>query len=438
MPSLRSSPLAEPSTPGHWQKPPAKTRTVAHRKVYGKRKIDAPRAVFDQGSPARVSERRNDELDDVRLRLAGIKIADGSISPSPENKKTGDGDESAEITAKDNLQTPKPEQRDEKRQIESRSSLPESTDECDTLAEPATEDKDVEVLSFTSKPRPQHQRKRWARMIEVRICPKITTLTPRQNQTDCDNTMQSKKTSTRRRAPAQRLSSGCIQDEKIITYVRPILNEALSPIAAQGVQKFNSWANRASKFEVIKLAEGSYGEVYKLRLRKEACKEISKSKLARLKEYGDGVFKIVPLRPQRGPRSRMFTSVDEIVAEAKMLRYLDPIPGFARFRDIHVVRGRFPEAFQEAWNYYKDTKDDCLNPDPSSKSSYPDTQMWAIVEMDDAGCELEKFSWSSVFQIYDIFWGVAMALARAEEYSMFEVRAPPCSLTKVKKMSDMQ
>lgn len=394
--------------------------------------------MFDQGSPARVSERRNDELDDVRLRLAGIKIADGSISPSPENKKTGDGDESAEITAKDNLQTPKPEQRDEKRQIESRSSLPESTDECDTLAEPATEDKDVEVLSFTSKPRPQHQRKRWARMIEVRICPKITTLTPRQNQTDCDNTMQSKKTSTRRRAPAQRLSSGCIQDEKIITYVRPILNEALSPIAAQGVQKFNSWANRASKFEVIKLAEGSYGEVYKLRLRKEACKEISKSKLARLKEYGDGVFKIVPLRPQRGPRSRMFTSVDEIVAEAKMLRYLDPIPGFARFRDIHVVRGRFPEAFQEAWNHYKDTKDDCLNPDPSSKSSYPDTQMWAIVEMDDAGCELEKFSWSSVFQIYDIFWGVAMALARAEEYSMFEVRAPPCSLTKVKKMSDMQ
>jgi serine/threonine-protein kinase haspin len=41
--------------------------------------------------------------------------------------------------------------------------------------------------------------------------------------------------------------------------------------------------------------------------------------------------------------------------------------------------------------------------------------------MDDAGCELEKFSWSSIFQVYDIFWGVAMALARAEEYALFEV-----------------
>ena len=63
-----------------------------------------------------------------------------------------------------------------------------------------------------------------------------------------------------------------------------------------------------------------------------------------------------------------------------------------------------------------------MNPNPSNKRAYPDTQLWAVVEMDDAGCELEKFAWSSIFQIYDIFWGVAMALARAEEYAMFEHR----------------
>jgi hypothetical protein len=34
-----------------------------------------------------------------------------------------------------------------------------------------------------------------------------------------------------------------------------------SPIAAQGIQKFSSWASRsASMFDVAKLAEGSYGE----------------------------------------------------------------------------------------------------------------------------------------------------------------------------------
>lgn len=175
-------------------------------------------------------------------------------------------------------------------------------------------------------------------------------------------------------------------------------------------------------FHVVKLAEGSYGEVYKLHLRDEASRPlVSKSKLARLRAYGDGVFKVVPLRAQSGPGSRKFTSVDEIVSEAKMLKYLDPIPGFARFREIHVVQGRFPETFQSAWGHYKETKDDCWNPDPSNKKAYPDSQLWAIIEMDDAGCELEKFSWSSIFQIYDIFWGVAMALARAEEYAMFEV-----------------
>ena len=178
--------------------------------------------------------------------------------------------------------------------------------------------------------------------------------------------------------------------------------------------------------QVVKIAEGSYGEVYKLRLREEVCKqEMSKTKLARLRAYGDGVFKVIPLRAAKGAGSKKFTSVEEIVSEVKMLKYLDAIPGFARFREIHVVQGRFPESFQDAWDYYKKTKDDCMNPNPASKRAYPDSQMWAIIEMDDAGCELEKLSWSSMFQIYDIFWGVAMALARAEEYALFEVSKFP-------------
>lgn len=259
-------------------------------------------------------------------------------------------------------------------------------------------------------------------LLEVSICPKQALSTPAKAHHGEDEPSTEKRPQ-RKKVPAARRSSGSVHDTKANAYVRPILNEALSPVASQSIQKFTTWASRsATMFHVAKLAEGSYGEVYKLHLREESCRPaVSKPKLAKLRSYGDGVFKVVPLRAQSGPGSKKFTSIEEIVSEVKMLKYLDPIPGFARFREIHVVQGRFPEAFQGAWDHYKKTTEDCMNPNPSSKKAYPDTQLWAIVEMDDAGCELEKFSWSSIFQIYDIFWGVAMALARAEEYALFEV-----------------
>lgn len=286
--------------------------------------------------------------------------------------------------------------------------------------------KPVNSSSKNSSPKaPAPKQQSYETMVEVRICNQPAKKgSSKTNQQEGDIPITERKTPrTKKSHPAGRRSSGAVHDTKTNAYVRPILNEALSPIASQSIQKFSTWASRSAKmFQVAKLAEGSYGEVYKLHLRDEASRPpVSKSKLARLRAYGDGVFKVVPLCAQRGPRSKKFTSIAEIVSEVKMLKYLDPIPGFARFREIHVVQGRFPESFQKAWDHYKETKDDCWNPDPSSKKAYPDTQLWAIIEMDDAGGELEKFCWSSIFQIYDIFWGVAMALARAEEYAMFEV-----------------
>ncbi|KLJ11461.1 hypothetical protein EMPG_13350 [Blastomyces silverae] len=222
-----------------------------------------------------------------------------------------------------------------------------------------------------------------------------------------------------------RRSSGWIEDLKLNNYVRPILKEATSPISSRGVQSFASWARRAGDmFTVEKIAEGSYGEVYQLRLSRDISKcNLSKSRLARLKAYKDGVLKIIPLRAQRGVGSKKFTAVQEIVSEVQLLKLLDPIPGFARFREVHVVQGRFPDTYQQAWTRYSQTNaSECFNPDPSKVKSYPDTQLWAVLEMDNAGCELEKFAWSSAFQVYDIFWGVALALARAEQFAAFEHR----------------
>lgn len=369
--------------------------------------------------PTQVQE----SVDSIQEKLAEVRIGNGKYDSEK-------GVEPAEIV--ENVEGPV------EGPVEEKSKTPETTETVDEtptterIDMPKVESPDVQPESETAESTPSKRekapKKQYETMVEVRVS-QNTAQRSKQEQIESPATQtETGKRSTRRtkaapKKPAQRQSAGFVSDQKANTYVRTILDEALSPVAAQSVQKFGSWAARAGNMlEVVKIAEGSYGEVYKLRLREEVCKkEMSKSKLARLKAYGDGVFKVVPLRAQSGPGSKKFTSIEEIVSEVKMLKYLDPIPGFARFREIHVVQGRFPESFQKAWDHYKKTKDDCLNPNPSSKKAYPDSQLWAIIEMDDAGCELEKFAWSSIFQIYDIFWGVAMALARAEEYAQFEV-----------------
>ncbi|KAL2799126.1 hypothetical protein BJX66DRAFT_322342 [Aspergillus keveii] len=383
------------------------TRTSGKRKVYGKRKIDAPRAVFEQRSPAKVREiteveRIQDAMASLETKLAEVRIAETIVE---EDERENDYGETVYYSTES------------------------SSDIFDGAPGP------VQVPLADSAPTAETPGKsapitprRYQTMVEVRITPRAIRDEPRGqtngSPTEPSSSKSASTRNTKKEKLPRRVSSDYVSNEKATSYVRSILNEAMSPVAAQGIQKFDAWAARAGEMlEVVKLAEGSYGEVYKLKLRENVCeKDISKSRLARLRAYGDGVFKVVPLRAQSGPGSKKFTSIEEIVAEIKMLKYLDPIPGFARFREIHVVQGRFPRAFQEAWDQYKKTKDDCLNPNPSSKRAYPDSQIWGIVEMDDAGCELEKFSWSSIFQVYDIFWGVAMALARAEEYALFEHR----------------
>lgn len=457
----------------HTQEKTAK-RASAQRRVYGKRKENAPRAVFEERSPQKNAERMrraqrksenhntsddaqnrrrsNDngatnavadkiekelqshdsrdsavekDLSNVEEKFAGIKIEDVK---SHRNREEGRNNEGLEVDMPSTDMKPQVEIPTKR---SSRKGTPERPGKTYQIM------KEVRIYSRRStenRGEPQHQPQQEQEQEQEQKQPSQQQQqldVSSQSPTPVRTTVQTRRRATRPK-PAPRLSSGCVQDEKATAYAQPILNEALSPVSFQGIQKFSSWASRAENmFEVVKLAEGSYGEVYKLHFRPEMCKEaagFSKSKLARLRSYGNGVFKVVPLRAQSGPGSKSFTSIDEIVSEVRMLKYLDPIPGFARFREIHVVQGRFPKPFQDAWMHYKHTRpaDDCLNPNPASKKAYPDKQLWAILEMDDAGCELEKFSWSSVFQIYDIFWGVAMALARAEEYALFEVC---CSMT---------
>jgi serine/threonine-protein kinase haspin len=373
------------------------TRTVQQKRVYGKRRATAPRVVLENGSPLKFADDESTSVEqstDTEVEEDVIKEMESELAALTIEEEASKQPETAEQTV-----PATPPVRKTRRKSVMKTPINRLQEQAArNLSSPKFD------APGTVKRRASFDQEEQRRL----------SFTPRQPRP--------KPAQTRR--PATRLSSGCVEDEKLNAYVGPVLHEALSSFSAQGVQKFNSWAARCERaFDPIKIAEGSYGEVYKLRLRDDISKsEISKSKLKKLRAYGEGVFKIVPLRAQKGPGSKKFTSIDEMAAEVKLLKLLDPIPGFARFREIHVVQGRFPESFQKAWDAYKDTKDDCMNPNPANKRAYNNNQLWAILEMDDAGVELEKFSWSFVFQVYDIFWGVAMGLARAEEFALFEHR----------------
>lgn len=367
-------------------------RTVQQKRVYGKRKTNAPRAVLEHGSPLKstsieslVTEKTEieDIVQRIEVQVARFKLTDEPIQQEePHSAESTTTASPARTVSKPSTETPA--------SIKSR---------------PASEQPPLRT--------PQH-RTSIKSPLKQYSSEKRLSFTPRPPRAK----------PSQKPKPIQRLSSGCVEDGRTNQYVQRILDEAASQIASRGVQKFSSWAARSEcAFDPVKIAEGSYGEVYKLRLKEELCKRnMSKSRLANLRDYGEGVFKIVPLRAQKGLGSKKFTTIDEIVAEVKLLKLLDPIPGFARFREVHVVQGRFPPSFQRAWDSYKAEGKDCQNPNPANKRAYSEQQLWAILEMDDAGIELEQFKWSSVFQVYDIFWGVAMGLARAEEYALFEHR----------------
>ena len=103
------------------------------------------------------------------------------------------------------------------------------------------------------------------------------------------------------------------------------------------------------------------------------------------------------------------------------------IPGFTNLREVRVLQGQPTSSFVTAWrdwNKARPKKDKSIFPDPSRKSNYSEDQLWAVVEMDHAGLDLEHPSVKidTLWSLWDVFWGVAIALAKGEEDVSFEHR----------------
>jgi len=206
--------------------------------------------------------------------------------------------------------------------------------------------------------------------------------------------------------------------------------------SAHGIELFSSWAEQLSNhFSITKIAEASFSEVYRLHL---------KANLSDFSVHDESVFKVIPLRPpeitlptdKRKRQAAMkrqanMSHPSAVSNEVKLLHRMSNIPGFTNFRDVRVVQGRPPRMFVEAFKSFNTEqkarkKDVSLLPDPTKRTSYAEEQLWAVIEMQDAGSDLEQYietgQCTSIWKIWDIFWQVTITLAKGEEGAEFEHR----------------
>ena len=215
-------------------------------------------------------------------------------------------------------------------------------------------------------------------------------------------------------------------------YVVPLL-----PLWAQGlskpeVQSFEDWSYRLGEnFAIAKIAEASFGEVYRMRVK-------SPDQHPSLTPTDESVLKVIPLKPApqaahsgektskaQLEREAMMSPIDAVVSEVQLLHRMTDIPGFVNFRELCILQGRPSDLFISAWHEYNSKQrrgDKSLFPDPAKRASYSEQQLWAVLEMQDAGIDLEKVKLPTVFHVWDVFWKVAVAVAKAETECRFEHR----------------
>ncbi|KAH6643712.1 hypothetical protein C7974DRAFT_438691 [Boeremia exigua] len=232
------------------------------------------------------------------------------------------------------------------------------------------------------------------------------------------------------------------RDDIYTQYVAPLLPYS----DTRRVTTFEQWsAELEPLFKITKIAEASFSEVYRLSAisATTGLNEESVLKVVALKTppkallpcqraeraFRDMDGQIAKELEEREEKDVYKSHVADILSEVKLLQNLNYIPGFTNFRDLAILQGRPSTSFCNAWKSWNKArprgKKSCF-PDPSKKTSYEDTQLWAVVEMQDAGMDCEKLmeaeGLGTIWEIWDVFWGVCLSIAKAEEACQFEHR----------------
>ncbi|GAM82421.1 hypothetical protein ANO11243_004000 [Dothideomycetidae sp. 11243] len=220
----------------------------------------------------------------------------------------------------------------------------------------------------------------------------------------------------------------------------PMLSH-LGPLTSLTKPKISSFqefdATLSAHFRISKIAEASFSQVFLLSLP-------SSSSSARRRFPQPSVLKLIPLTPPSHliPKrpSKLLASLldvcsapDNVASEVRLLQHLSPVPGFTNFRAVHLLRGRPGTSFcgaYKAWEVEQRSngRETSHFPDPNRKSAYGEDQLWAAIEMQDAGMDLERLietpKWHAlgIAAVWDVFWQVVLACGKAELASRWEHR----------------
>ncbi|ATZ52030.1 hypothetical protein BCIN_07g05570 [Botrytis cinerea B05.10] len=194
--------------------------------------------------------------------------------------------------------------------------------------------------------------------------------------------------------------------------INPRLAASLLPLLA-AYEKDNGYPLATKNWDDVlapgssiqKIAEASYAEVFRI-----------------TNPVGSSILKLLRLKVPTDPTSKKSDTaikVDTVVSEMRLMNALTEIPGFVNFKDAHIVEGKPPAAFVTAYEGYLDAGGESYFPHPNKISKHA---VFLAIELGDAGHVLEKYPIKNVDQLWDIFLGVVIALARAEIEHEFEHR----------------
>ncbi|APA05279.1 hypothetical protein sscle_01g000490 [Sclerotinia sclerotiorum 1980 UF-70] len=194
--------------------------------------------------------------------------------------------------------------------------------------------------------------------------------------------------------------------------LNPRLAASLSPLL-DAYEKDNGYPLATKNWDDVlapgssiqKIAEASYAEVFRIS-----------------NPVGSSILKLLRLKVPTDPtskRSDTAIKVETVVSEMRLMNALTEIPGFVKFKDAHIVEGKPPADFVTAYEGHLDAGGESYFPHPNKISKHA---VFLAIELGDAGHVLEKYSIKNVDQLWDIFLGVVIALARAEIEHEFEHR----------------
>ncbi|KAI1799924.1 hypothetical protein F4811DRAFT_541581 [Daldinia bambusicola] len=210
-----------------------------------------------------------------------------------------------------------------------------------------------------------------------------------------------------------------IRKVPVISPAKPKIQEQNKDEETKKELQVLSWSDICPPGDkIVKIAEASYAEVYRV-----------------TNERGTSIIKVIrmesPIKAQTKTQQKAGLvdeephSESDLMGELKISEWLADIPGFVVYKERYIVQGKAcKELLETHQTFHKKLK----RQDPDrlqfypSPSRYLDGTKFLVVELGDAGTALEDFGLETADQLWDIFFHVAIALARAEAHIEFEHR----------------